>query len=96
MAQAGQWQEAERIIRSLSDKYRKDKARALRELGTALAQCREYYHLVRLIQQEWLRVTSREEALSFLPLAFSLLAYTPDLGMALLDAFAWVDRFLQG
>jgi tetratricopeptide (TPR) repeat protein len=94
LAQAGYWQEAERIV--LSNPDEENKIQALSILIDTLAQHNEYRRIVRLVQREWLRTMRRDEALALVPLAFSLIPRYPDLGMALYEAFAWVDKFLQG
>ena len=93
LAQAQQWQMAEKVINSIFSTW--SKTDALINLSIALAQYNNYSRLIPLIQQEWLRATSREEALRLLPLAYSLFPLVPNLAIDLVDAFSWADSFLQ-
>jgi hypothetical protein len=51
---------------------------------------------LRLVQEEWSRVGTREEALQRFALVSGLVGAHPELGRRLLAAFGWVERFLRG
>ena len=68
----------------------------LNSLADILGRYHEYGHIVHLVRREWLQTTRRDDALYLLPLAFGLIPYYSDLGKTFYNAFAWVDRFLQG
>ncbi len=91
LARTQLWQEAERVINTLFNEQSKAET-----LANAPTKFGEHGHAVSLIQREWLRVTSRDEALALFPLVCGLIPLNPDIGVELFNAFTWVDSFLHG
>jgi hypothetical protein len=69
---------------------------ALTAIATSLAEAHEYHWLLRLIQQAWLRATTRDEMIHLLGMATPFIPHHPDIGPAFVEGFAWVDGFLRG
>jgi hypothetical protein len=95
LAQAKQWQEAERVIGLLEDRW-KQRAEALEVLSHALILYGKYEQLLHLVQQCWIRVEQRDEAIKLLPLAYNFIPRYSELEMYFSNAFTWVDNFLRG
>ncbi|MBX5448800.1 TIR domain-containing protein [Thermogemmatispora sp.] len=101
LAQAGEreqarqlWAEAQALSAAIPTE--EEQAQALLALGQALDEAGAHEELLRLVQREWLRVGTRVQALRLFPLIGGLLRLAPELGPALGEAFAAVDRFLAG
>nr|BBH94526.1 hypothetical protein KTA_27250 [Thermogemmatispora argillosa] len=99
-AQAGQrerarqaWAEVQRLSATLTEERQ---AQVLLTLGQALEEAGEHEELLRLVQRAWSRVNTRLQALRLFPLVGGLIKLAPELGPALGEAFAAVDRFLAG
>lgn len=67
------------------------RAEALRELGKALTAVDQCEQVMQLIQQSWLQVETRENAMHLLSLVAELIPLQPTLDRALrpLDEFRW-------
>jgi hypothetical protein len=65
-------------------------------LITALVKNRRYEQGLRLAQRSLLEATNRASALQNLAIATPFIPTKPELGMSFFEAFAWVDKFLQG
>jgi tetratricopeptide (TPR) repeat protein len=89
------WQEAERVSCTLSATWR-EQEQVLRELADTLVFYKKYELLLRLIQQQWLKAETRDEAIHLLPLAFSFVRRDPKIAVAFSDSFTWVNNFLRG
>jgi hypothetical protein len=94
LAQAQHWQDAERVITPIRDEAKR--AEALTALASSMAQHNQHKEVVRLVQRWWRQADTRNEALSLLSIASDLILFRPDVGIAIHDAFAWVDDFLRG
>jgi tetratricopeptide (TPR) repeat protein len=94
-ARAQHWEYAEYLISTLAPDMEQNRHQALNGLVAALAQQRKHSAVVSIIQKEWIQTTSKDHALRFFSLAYTLIPFYPELGMGLYKAFAWVDDFLQ-
>ncbi len=91
LAKKHYWREAERVIHTLFNEQQRAEI-----LSYTPNKSGEDDYAESLIQREWLRVTSRDEALTLFPLVCGLIPNNPDIGVELFNAFAWVDSFLRG
>ena len=94
LAQAKRLEQAEQIIASI--KNSDVQARALSELGQALAESNEYEKLLSLVHSWLLNAKKQENVIHLFSLMVHFISHHPELGIALFDTFAWVDDFLQG
>ncbi len=72
------------------------RARALAELAAEMAEAGEDERLLHFIQRWWRHADKREDALKLFPLVTRFIPHHPELGLALHEAFTWVDAFLKG
>jgi hypothetical protein len=49
-----------------------------------------------LIQRSWRQVKTREEAFILFSMATAVISSKPEIGIAFIAAFNWVDKFLGG
>jgi hypothetical protein len=67
-----------------------------RQLGEALVRADAAAHgFLALLQRAWLEARGEPDALARFSLVTPLVVRSPELGLALFEAFGWVDRFLQ-
>jgi len=92
-AVAQEWAEAERMIGAIEDST--SRARALRALGAALMNAKNYLQLLRLVQRSWQQANTRDYAVTLLSLVNGIVPLK-EIGLALLESFSWVDDFLKG
>lgn len=96
------WQEIEQIVDLISargdmhtvgdmQEYSK-----LKDISRVFDQCKEYKRLMYLGQKELIQARSENDVLDRIFLTLPFIAQSPDLGLALADAFTWVDTFFQG
>jgi tetratricopeptide (TPR) repeat protein len=95
LAQTNRFKDAQEITTQMIE-YCKERASALASIAASLAESGEHDWLLRLIQQEWPRATTRDEIIQLLKMAIPLIPHTPAIGIAFSDGFTWVDRFLKG
>ncbi len=88
------WEEARQALQAVADEH--EQAAAALALGRALARAGGNEELLRLVQREWCRVATREQALRLFPLVSRLIALSPASGAACFEGFGWVERFLEG
>jgi tetratricopeptide (TPR) repeat protein len=91
---AGQIKRAEAITRAMEKHWAQSNRHA--HLITALVKNRRYEQGLRLAQRSLLEATNRASALQNLAIATPFIPTKPELGMSFFEAFAWVDKFLQG
>jgi hypothetical protein len=94
LAQAQQWAEAERIVASIPD--RSEQVRALKKLSAAMAGADGFKRLLHMTQHAWRQVETRAEALTLFSIASPFICHKPEVGIAFIAAFNWVDTFLGG
>jgi len=68
---------------------------ALKKLSNVMARYEDIERLTDLIQQHWLRVTIRDEALKLLPTATGLISRDPKTIYNFTQSLTWVDDFLK-
>jgi transcriptional regulator with XRE-family HTH domain len=88
------WVEGQALIGTIED--HEAQARAWGKLAATMAPVGAHEQLLRLIQRSWLLASTREDALRLFSLATEFIPHDPKLGLALYDAFTWVDTFLKG
>ncbi len=88
------WQEARQVITTIQDREWQAKVEALSVLASSLAQTQQWQALLEVIQHFWKLTKAETEILSLLPLAFNFLAFVPQLGKGLHDAFVQAETFL--
>lgn len=93
LVQAEAWQEIEQMCMSIQQMHWPVEASLA--FGKALAAKKKPELLLRLVQQTWLAVETREDALQSFALASSLFVLRPTVGLACYEGFQWVDRFFE-
>ena len=88
------WEQAEEIARSISDS--KQQAAALKNLIEVLIKYYKHDRILHLVQRSYLQAETRDFALQEISLAAGLISLKPEIGIALYEAFKWVDTFLAG
>ena len=68
---------------------------AFRKLSKAMTRYEDLERLIALIQQHFLRVTIRDEALKLLPTVSGLISRDPETIYNFTQSFTWVDDFLK-
>jgi len=102
LAQAQEWAEAERVIATIGGSSwgplggNSWHTEALRKMGAALTNAKNYLQLLQLLQSSLQQVTTRDNAVALLSLAYGLLPLKPEIGFDLLESFSWVDDFFGG
>jgi tetratricopeptide (TPR) repeat protein len=91
MAQAQQWGQAQVGI-AMKD-VSAERAKALVDLARKMADAGEYEALLHVIHHSWRLVDKRKHTLDLFPMAICFIPHNPELGLALHDAFSWVDNF---
>jgi lipopolysaccharide biosynthesis regulator YciM len=94
LAQVGQWEHAEATILQIKDADMR--GRALNRLINALSKTKNYERSLAVVQHSWLQATTRIEALNLLQIVNPFILLKPELSVALVEAFPWVDNFLKG
>ena len=93
-AQTQQWERAQAVIATIE--HSSLRARALTAVGAEIAETGEDESLLHLLQRSWRLADNRDYALDLFPLVTGFIPRNPELGVALHEAFAWVDDFLRG
>ena len=93
LAQAQQWERAEGVACSIEDSS--GRANALRGLAISLKMSNQEL-LLGVVQRSWLLAETREYAFQLLFLAHGLIALKPEISSGFLEAFRWVESFLNG
>ena len=93
LALAAAYDRATNLARSIEDA--KIRAATLQVIAQALAQSKHLESLLQLVQQSWFQASSREYILELLPMANGLIMTNPDLGLAFVEGFTWVNEFLK-
>ena len=93
LAQAGRWEQAEQVITRIEDDRGKDDL--LVKLAAQMSTTDEYELLLHLTWRQWWLAGTREQALIRYRMAIHFISSHPTLGIALYNAFTWVDMFLQ-
>lgn len=93
LTQALQWTEAERVISTIEDSFKR--VEALCTLAEQLARSREHEQLLHVIQRSWWLAKTRAETLGLFPMATQFIPLHPELGMVFYGAFTWVDYFYK-
>ena len=94
LAQAHQWEQAKAVIRTFENREEGDEA--LTQLGAEMVEVGEYEQLLHLIQRSCSLASTRDDAFRLFPLVTSFISRNPELGLALHEAFTWVDSFVKG
>jgi len=94
LAQAHQWEQAKAVIRTFENREEGDEA--LTQLGAEMVEVGEYEQLLHLIQRSCSLASTRDDAFRLFPLVTSFISRNPELGLALHEAFTWVDSFMKG
>ena len=94
LAQAHQWEQAQAVIRTFENREEGDEA--LTQLGAEMVEVGEYEQLLHLIQRSCSLASTRDDAFRLFPLVTSFISRNPELGLALHEAFTWVDSFMKG
>jgi hypothetical protein len=52
--------------------------------------------MLHFVQNIWLQVDTREDAMKLLALGFKLVHLKPEIGFAFYESFTWVDHLVKG
>lgn len=92
LAQAQRWDEAKEVALHIGGPLQ---VSAMNSITDAMISCGEHEQALQYIQRVWMRAETRRELIKMLPFAREFIPLYPELGEALYNSFAWVDRFLQ-